>query len=448
MTARMLQTTPYGSTFDSMLTEYLDKNLGKLILGALPVADWLRKEGRIRRLKNLSGSQIRFPVELRSGSGFGPRGEGDALPASDPVDTIYGNVPYRRGIKGRIELTSEALSFGRAGAQNLADVVKQEVRNAYNTMRLQAIPAIWGAGNGLLAHINGAVSSDATVILDGVETYSECSPGTRWLHPGMKVISVLSTTAYAADAAMAAAVEIDSITDYLDLEMASAIDATDDYYLVEHHCSNTSTGAELLKGSVTIGTASSYRGPLGLTAMCDDGTLLSSYAGISETSYPQWVATLSHNSGTRRALSLDLYYGLFGKLTRLSNDMKPGLVDWHNWDIHQALVDLLEPFVEFRPRKLEAGFDEFDIMVNGVPIPIKIDHGAPGYIYMLNPSKIVFAEAMAPAVWKVGAAADGWRDVADKTNAEKKFQWMFNVYTTNRPAQGRICDITHTIRAW
>lgn len=446
--ARLLQSSPYSGTFDAALTEYLDKNLGKLIIGMFPALDWLEKEGRVKRPKNLSGSQVKFAVELNVGSGAGPRGENDYLPDADQTDMVNGTVSWQKGIKGRIQLSSEALAFGRGSPQNFADVVKQEARNLLLAMKLQAVPIIWGDGTGKLAHINGAVAASSSVTVDAVEKYGECSPGVRWLHDGMKVISVNGASSYGADASMSAAVEVASLDSYTGLTMASAISATDNYHLVEHHCSDTSDATEKTKGSVTIGTANSYRGGYGFTAMVDDGTLTSSYCGISESSYPQWVGTLNHNSGTARSLSMSLFYGLFGKLTRKASTFKPSLVCWMNWDLYQTLAELLESSVEFRPRELDGGFKEMDLMVNGVQIPIRLDHGAPGYIYMLNPEKITFLEPKPPHVVKAGAGPDGWRDVADKTNVEKKYEWWFNLYTTSRSHQGAIMDISHTVTSF
>lgn len=454
--ARTLQSTPYvgtSTTFDNMLSVQLDKRLGELIPNMVPVLKWLKSEKRIQSLKNPSGNYVEFGVELRPSSGFGPHGEGDTLRDADQVDTVKGKVYWRKGIAGRIELTSDALNFGRASPQNLADVYKQEYRQALNVCRLHAIPGIWGDGTGLLAKLNGGVTSDTTVTVDGTsaEKYNAIFPGTRWLFDGMKVISVDGsgpTINYDADTSMTAAVEISSVDSYTQFTVASNISATDNFHIVEHHCSDTSSSTEKAKGSVTIGIENSYRGPHGFLAMCDDGTRTSSYLEIDDSTYPQWKANIDHNSGTLRALSTKLFYKMFFKLTRKSNTFTPDLVCWMNPDVHINLVELLEPFVEFKPRQLDAGYKEFDVMINSVQIPIKLDHGCAGGIFMLSPRYITFLEALPLQVWKVGAQGDGWRDVSDKLNVQMKFVWRFQIYTTARNRHGLITDLNYTAHSF
>ena len=242
--------------------------------------------------------------------------------------------------------------------------------------------------------------------------------------------------------------QISAITADTTLTMASAISATDDYHLVEHHCADTSNTAEKSKGSVTLGSGSTYRGPTGLLAMCDDGNMAgATYCGISSTTYPQWKAVTNHNSAAAatslRALTLELFYRTFFKLSRKGGTFSPDLASWMNTDMYLELVDLLEHFVEFKPRSLKPGFEEFNMMIKGVSIPIHLDHFCPGYIFFLSPKDITFAQGQAPHVAKETGSM--WREVTDKDTYEAVLRWIFQIYTRNRNKHGILKDIAHTV---
>jgi hypothetical protein len=435
--------TAVSGTFDASLKEFYDGAMQSLVANFFPVVDWLQKEGRVRKVKP-QGKYIVFGVETKMGSGFGPRGENDYLPTADQVDVVQGKVPYQRGLKGRIQLSAEAMKFGREGPGSFTNVLKQEMNGAMIAMRQQASPAIWGQGDGVLASVNGAVAGDTTVTVDSSETYNACYPGTRWLSEGMKLISC-NTPAnnYATD--MAAAIEVDSVTSDTVFEFASNATITDDYVLVEHHCSDKTNSTEVTKGSVSLGTASSYRGPQGITLMVDDGTRAGTYCNINSTTTPQWKAIKNHASGTARSLTLDLIYQTFWKLGRKVGTLSPKVVSWMNTDMHRELVKLLEHFVEFKPRSLKPGFQAFDLMVHGTPIPIRLDYQCPSYIYFLDAGAITFAQGCPPELAKETGSM--WRFVADKDSYEAVWRWIFQIYSRKRNRHAILEDITVDIQS-
>ncbi|MFO7902311.1 MAG: phage major capsid protein [Pirellulaceae bacterium] len=433
-----------GGTYDSSSKQFFDGVAESLISELMPFLKSLKSSGSIRRVKP-KGKYIEFYVETNTGSGFGPRGEDDYVPAADKMDGVLAQVPYQRGIKGRIGMTFEAMQFGKEGVGGFVDMKKQEMKGALLTMQQQAIPMIWGVGDGVIAKIkeqNGVTTGEAY----STETYADCYPGTRWMADGMKLIGVQAPGAnYAADSDMTAAKELLAPTSDTGFEWAAAVTCGNadsaDRYLVEHHCADTGNATETTKGSVTIGTASSYRGSLGVTAMCDDSeqNFIASYCGINEALYPQWSAVVNHNSGVARAVSLDLFYRLYWKLTRKAGTFAPKIECWTNSDVHREVTELLEHFVEFKPRQLRPGFDEYDMVINGVNIPFKIDHACPSYIHFLNMPKITFAQGCPPQIAK--ETGSQWRQVTDKDKYEVFYRWIFQLYTKQRNAHGVIRDL-------
>lgn len=441
-------TSPYSGSWEAAFKRFYDGAMQSLVPNLCPLLEWLKSKGRVRKLKP-QGEKIYFATDYRLSDSFGYRGEGDVIPAPDTVESVQGSVDYQKGIKGSVGLTFEAMKFGRQGAGAFTDVQKHEMKSAMIMMRKLAQVALWGTGKGALAKVSaggGGAAATATVAVD--ETYDgdtvTLCPGTRWLIEGMKVISFLNFAAYAKDAGMTGALTINSIDSDTQITLSANNNITANYYLAQHHCTNTATAAELAWGSVTLDTAASSRVPQGMLALCDDGTFVSSYCGISESTYPQWKAVVKHNSGTALPLTLDLFYQLFFKLSRKAGSFEPDLTAWMNTDVFRELVDLLEHFLQYKPRQLEPGFGKFDMQINGVNIPIRLDHECPSFVFFLNPRYITFAEGQPPQLSKETGGI--WtRDTDRKDQYEAIWRWIFQTFGQSRNKHGILKDISCTI---
>ena len=443
--SRYLDTVPYsGATHDATQKRFYDNTLQSLVPTLFPLYDWFFKNKRVVNRIKPQGEKIYFGVETKMGSGGGPRGEGDTIAVADKVENVQGNVPYRRGFKGRIELSAEAMKFGKSGPGGFVDVTKQEMKGVVTTIKQHNAPAMWGDGTGILAKV-AAIDNSTAGVPTVSEGYQYCYPGARWLAEGMKVIGAQApdtrdseTGNYTADSDMSAAVEIDSINSDISITFASAVTLgntdTASRYLYEYHASGN--------GSVTLGTASSYRGPQGMLALCHDGSVgVTSYCGISESTYPNWKAVINDNSGTTRSLTLDLIYRLWSKLSRKTGTFEPKLTMWMNFDVLRTFTGLLEHYLEFKPRDFKPGFDKYDVMVFGNPI--RVDHYCPSYVFFLNPSYITLAEGCPIQVARETGSM--WRFVADKDVYQAVWRWIYNTYSTARNKHGIIKDLDVTI---
>lgn len=444
--ARLVQATPYTAidgTFDGSMKEFYQNAFENLVPELFPMVDWLKEEGRIQKPKP-QGKYIVFGVQTKLGSGAGYRGENDTLPTADSVTTTQGKVPYLRGIKGRIQLSAEAFDV-KSGPGSFTDLVQNEMDGLMTAMKYLGQAAIWGNGDGCLAKTITDPGGTTALTCVSSETSAGVYPGTRWLYEGMSVIGVTGLTNYNDDATWTAAAEIDSITSDTAAVLSSTVTTgTDTLFIVEHQASDTTVAAQKALGSVTIDTAGSYRGPLGLTAMVDDSSLSgTTYAGISTTTYPQWKSVCSDNSGTPRSISLDLIYKLFYKMTRQAGTFNPDVVAWTNTDVYREIVDLMENQIQFKPRELKPGYQHFDLMIDGVGINMKLDHAAPSFIFFLNPNYITLAQKSGPTL--ADNHGSMWRFVADKDSYEAVWRWIFQLYTTNRRKHAVLRDITRTI---
>jgi len=418
-----------------------------LITNLCPLLDWLKGKGRVRKVTP-KGKHIIFATDIKLSHSFGFRGEGDAVPASGNMTNVQGSVLYQKGIRGMIGLTFESMKFGRQGPGSFTTVETQEMKGAAIMMRKMAQVAAWGWGHGELGRVNAVVATDA-MVTQVSETYNTCHPGARWLIEGMKIIGADNNAAnYAIDSAWTAANIIESINSDISVTMTDSFSCDADAYLLEHQCPDTAVAANKTLGSVTLDTTNSFRGPQGMMAMCDNETMVTSYCGINAAAgnYPQWKAVVDHNSGTARALTLDLFYSLYYKLSRKRGQFKIPLTAWMNTDVYRELVQLLEHFVDFKPRNLQPGFDEFDVMIQGTRIPIKLDHECPSFIFFLDPQFITWAEGQALQLAREGGSIWRW-DVDRKDQFEAMYRWLWQTYTRSRNKHGIIKDIDVTIRS-
>jgi len=440
---RKLQTVTAGggygldASFDADLKITFDKGVQEQYPMWFPLLDWLKKAGQFEKAGaggKTSGKWMEFLTEMRRGSNAKAAGENATLPPVDSAQYVAGKVDYMRGFQGRFSLTAAAIAFGK-GPGAYADVFKQESRNCQNVITSLGAVAFWGAGTGIVAKVNGNQAAAAITLLSS-ELYNLCYPGTRWLFEGQFLSCITSTTPVAKlagwdeDGVDNRVVSIDSNTVATMSANGGGLDTNLLYN--QDDLAVGSTGYE------------SYQGPEGVLAMID-GTMKPIYCGINSANYPQWKGVESHASGIVRPQTTQLLYNFYFKLGRKVGSVKmKGLRAWTNPDVYQDLGQLMEPQVDFAPRKLEAGFEEMDLVINGARIPISLDYQAPSYWHFLDPKRMHFIDAR-----PLGLVADKDGNVmvreANKLNWEVAFWWACNMYAKRRNCFGIIKDLDVTI---
>jgi len=437
--ARQMQSTPVSGTFDGGLKHWYEEPVKSMLSELFPWYDYLKKNGRINRNPKVRGDYIYFNTTVKRSSAVQASGEMDLLPTIDQVDSVQGYLPYMKGFKGRIGVSHESMRYGKKGEGSFVDLVEQEFEEMMNGFKESGSVAFWGDGYGTCGL--AASTSTTMMTITSTEEYDTCQPGTRWLHEGKKYLpvgAILGT--YEMDATFTTPVEISSIDSDTQVTLAaSRTQTTASQHLVEADtASNTSVG------DVLNNTAEGYRGPMGLSAMIDDGNIYSGdYANISHSTYPRWKANALDNSGTLRALTMKLFYQCFFKTARKTGKMKPNVTCWMSPDMLLELVDLLEHFVEFKPRKMEGGFEEVDVMINGQLIKIKLDFYCPGYIFFVCDDEIDFYETIPLEI--ADDHGSEWIPYANQDALEARLRWNWQLGTKKRNAHGVIRDINYTV---
>ena len=430
-------------TFDADFKIYYDNTMSQLWTSFNPMLDWLQKEGRVKTVKPV-GKYIQFPVEQALTSGAVAAGEGDTLPTAVNSSMVQGKVDYQKGFKGRISLSEEAMLWGKKGDGAFADVLEQEMRCNVAVLKNLAGAAVWGVGDGMLA--KSASVSTTTWTITSSETYAAYNPGTRLLWEGLKFENV---TAGATNV----------WTDDVGPGIISAITADTTFTTTTDISAGMAAGyVTTYEGGYTTAVASSSRWPAGIKGIVDDGTFSDDASlnlnvdpafgccGLIVSSYPGWKAVKSHNSGTLRDISTDLIYQMYFKVGKKNGTLSPKLTSWTNPDVFREFLALLEPQVQYQARKLNAGFNEQDIMINGTTIPIKLDYKAPSEWFFIDPEHLTLYNSRPLGLVTV----DGKSAVVSATTTAREYRhwWAFNLGTNKRNAHGLITDLNKTITAF
>jgi len=442
--------TPVGGTFHAGLKESYIGKMGSLIPNLIPLLKWLKESGQVKKHKP-NGKYIVFDVEDKDGSMVGARGEGRAVPAADSVTSVQGKIPWSRGIKGRTSISFEAMKFGKEGEGSFVDVLKQDAEGVVRQAQSLMAAYLWGLGDGVLAKIPASQDFAAAITVTSSEVADSAgglvlAPGTRWLRRGMKILPVQAPGSnYAADGGgeCTASTKISLLSSDTSLTTDDDIGTTAAAarVLVEHQTANT--GTDTTSGSVTIGTASSFQGPSGISEMLSTVSG-SSYCNIAVGTYAAWAPQHSHNSGTVRAYSDDLLYRLFGKMQRYQGSLNPKGAMWMNFDMLREMEACSDSFKRYSGREVKPGFASLeDFAVNGVSFPIKIDPMCPGYIAILDPSAIIFSEAHPLAANRT--TGNEFINVSGYSVFETIYDWICQLFTTARNKHGVLSDLSYTV---
>ena len=107
----------------------------------------------------------------------------------------------------------------------------------------------------------------------------------------------------------------------------------------------------------------------GLGAIVDDGTAVTTFQGISRTSFPQWKATIFANAGTPRDLSLQLLQSLVDVPETISGVPIDLIVGSYN--ARNQYLQLLVSQKRFMQEKLDGGFTVLEY--NGKTFLVDVD---------------------------------------------------------------------------
>lgn len=257
----------------------------ELIPTMTPVADIFVE----RDAKDYAGGNgIQYPAEVQRTQGVMAIGEEGTLPSASPAK--YEKWDFQiRYLVGRVRFSKQMIALAESNKAAFDNMMQREMNGLKNTLKSERGRYIWGDARGVLALVNGAISS-ATVAVDSPGGVAGTLTGNRFLAPGM-IVAAINPSSGAIRSGVYTVLSRNSTGTTVTLSGTPTW--SDNDYIVRAATT-----------SVTSASDTSYqKEPMGLRGMNDNGTYVSTFHGINRTSVPlagSYVVT------TTGALSADI----------------------------------------------------------------------------------------------------------------------------------------------
>lgn len=189
-------------------------------------------------------------------------------------------------------------------------------------------------------------------------------------------------------------------------------------------------------GLFSDGTAATGAGTTkqltGLQAIVDT---TSTYGGIEVADFAEWVGVSNNNSGTDRALTLNLMQNVFGAVSE--DDDKPSVIVGQQ-NVYDQVWSLFQPHQRLMSQEMEAlGFPN-TLTFNGIPILVD-SHCQAKTLYFLNEDFLFLC---------VHKDENMRRETIERLETSNSMLmrvfWMGNLVSNNRRYQGELVDIEVT----
>ena len=314
-----------------------------------------------RNEEDVSGDTLTayIPLEYERNQGIGARADGGVLPAAKYIGVKQATVALKYNY-GRIQVTGPAVAGSRNSSAAFMKVIDFEIKGMLRGMKVDQNRQLFGDGTGVLCQINGT-SSGTTVTVD--------NPGTQYLESGMAIDSYDATSGGTIGLNSSTIASIDSTTQ-ITLDAAGA--STDNDYIIRED----SYGLEMM----------------GLRGIIDDATYVSTFQGLSRTTYPWLNANVLDNSGTNRSLTLDLC-----QQASDAAEIDGGRISLvvSNYELRRKYADLLVGDKRFVNKlKLDGGFSALEYSAGGDPIPWVVDrHSWDNTVFFVDESSMAIYRA-------------------------------------------------------
>ena len=223
------------------------------------------------------------------------------------------------------EITNYAIALSNSATAAFFSGLDDEMADSLAAFKKDENRQCFGAGTGVLANVNGAVSNSVTVTVDNVQ----------YFYPGM----VVDFWTAASGGTMEASGTISSISEAnLTITMAAAIS-----------CANADV---IVRQNILTGAPSDGKEMMGLQGIADAGTLLTTFQGLLRATYAIWNG--SSASAASASLTSDLLQRTADRVERKSGKTIDTIVSHRNQ--RRAYINLVTPLKRFQDDDLDAGF--------------------------------------------------------------------------------------------
>lgn len=286
----------------------------------------------------------------------------------------------RRLVWGRIGITGPLMKAAKSNRSRFVDVMTAELDGLRDDTMDELGRMITGDGRGILALANGAASGTAELILDAPGGVAGSVNGARFFQRKMKIAILDSTGASVLATRRVTQIGFGATNDGARVTVNSALSAT--------QCPDNAIIVRAPNLTIDTVADTNYQiEPLGLRAMLDDGTFLSTYLGLSRATYDALQASVISSVG---ALSIDVLQ----QLLDVASQKGGGKITEH-WMHHSVRRSYLALLVAARRYLSTSGANSHDAGFKGAALetapefsgkPIYVDKDlAFGHWYMLDP---------------------------------------------------------------
>lgn len=358
---------------DAILKEFYIDKVVEAVKKQMVLLDHFKKRDDMPT----DGRRVVYPVHVKRNTGVGARAESGNLPTAGQQTWVDLQIPYKFN-HARIQLSAQAMKQSKSSKGAFEKLFDAEIMGAAKDLGRDRNRQLYGAGNGIIARVNGSVAGSTTVNVNNLYGLASSNDdvAAKFFADG-QILALVRSSNGALDqvftvASGGVASNLKSITATGNITTAEANE-----YIVKASTTGDAIGSTAYNNEV-----------MGLLGMIDDGSNVSSYFGVSRSTYPIMNSyRLSLNTG---ALSLDVLQKAFDGVNQQGNGEVSTMLAHHTARRqYLSLLQAQKRYVGEMTMNPDGGFKnaaiKTDIEFNGVPL--KVDRDCPyGVIFGLDDS--------------------------------------------------------------
>ncbi|MDE2107481.1 MAG: hypothetical protein KGL39_60360, partial [Patescibacteria group bacterium] len=148
------------TSMDALLKDFYVPKIPEQIKNHFPMSEWATERDDMPT----DGRQVFYPVHVGRNTGIGAVAENANLPTAGNQQFVDMKVPYRFNY-ARIQLTSQIISASKSNKGAFEKGLHAEIMGASRDCGRNRNRQLFGSGLGVIAVVNGAVSSAKVVTL-------------------------------------------------------------------------------------------------------------------------------------------------------------------------------------------------------------------------------------------------------------------------------------------
>lgn len=381
------------------------------------------------RRRPAQGADTYCAVRAGRSGAVGFRGDGDTLPTAGNQTWLQHNVTPR-ALYGRVQVSGLAMDRTSGGkAKAFLEAFASESEHVVSYMKKRAAIYLWGGQEGYLGEVESVNDGADTITLQGADRTGawdvmNFNAGTRYFPwAGEFTVDVIDSDGSTIHNSGLVISAVSHSTDTLTFSGSPDLSnvAAGDFLAVDRPDSSWS--------------ATHWEG---LQAAIDDGSIRTTYHGLSRSTYPILKSNRLEDTSANRPITDNLLEDLC-QTVFVNSGRDPSMGKYEivvSPSLYARYVSTLLPIKRFNTSELKGGHASVDF--NG--IPIVRDQEAPfGCAYLIDWDSCAFLETT-PMQFRTKDGQALLR-VANQDDYEARLVWYGNLLVKNVHAMGVLCNL-------